>query len=102
MHTNFAPITDLSRLADSATLESQSTLDRRTVSDSISKLSEKLSSQSSTFAESEDVGKAKSALVNCLRKNDRRPLDCWNEVEAFKKEVSKMEKRFVGRLLGDE
>lgn len=46
-----------------------------------------------------DLGKAKEALVSCLRTNDRRPLDCWKEVETFKKEVGRLEKEFVERTI---
>jgi altered-inheritance-of-mitochondria protein 13 len=45
------------------------------------------------------VEKAKSELVTCLRLNDRRPLDCWKEVESFKQEVGRLEKGFLGRIL---
>ena len=44
------------------------------------------------------VEKAKSEVVKCLRENDRRPLDCWKEVEAFKSEVGRLEKGFLGRV----
>jgi len=43
------------------------------------------------------VVKAKEGVVKCLRENDRRPLDCWREVEAFKGEVGRLEKGFWGR-----
>lgn len=45
------------------------------------------------------VEKAKEGLVQCLRVNDRRPLDCWEQVEAFKAEVAKLEQKFVDRAL---
>jgi altered-inheritance-of-mitochondria protein 13 len=45
------------------------------------------------------VEKAKREVVTCLRINDRRPLDCWREVEAFKREVGRLEKDFLGRVL---
>ena len=45
------------------------------------------------------VDKAKDSLVQCLRLKDRRPLDCWEQVEAFKTEVAKLEQRFVDRAL---
>lgn len=48
----------------------------------------------------EGVEKAKADVVGCLRLNDRRPLDCWKEVEAFKKEVARMEAAFVDRIVG--
>ncbi len=41
------------------------------------------------------VEKAKEEVVSCLRTNDRRPLDCWREVEAFKREVGRLERGFV-------
>ena len=43
----------------------------------------------------DSVEKAKESLVQCLRTNDRRPLDCWQEVEQFKKEVGKLEQAFI-------
>jgi len=46
-----------------------------------------------------DVEKARNAVVSCLKVNDRRPLDCWREVEVFKSEVRKMEEKFVGDVL---
>ncbi|MCJ1289073.1 hypothetical protein MMC34_000605 [Xylographa carneopallida] len=45
------------------------------------------------------VEKAKQDMVTCLRLNDRRPLDCYKEVEAFKMEVGRLEKDFLGRIL---
>ena len=42
-----------------------------------------------------EVEKSKEELVTCLRKNDRRPLDCWKEVESFKTEVGKLEQAFI-------
>lgn len=42
-----------------------------------------------------EVEKAKESLVQCLRTNDRRPLDCWQEVESFKAEVGKLEAAFI-------
>lgn len=46
------------------------------------------------------VEKAKADVVSCLRLNDRRPLDCWKEVEGFKREVARMEEAFVDRVVG--
>lgn len=45
------------------------------------------------------VEKAKEDVVNCLRTNDRRPLDCWKEVEIFQAEVGRLEKAFLGRVM---
>jgi MICOS complex subunit MIC19 len=46
-----------------------------------------------------DVEKAREGVISCLRLNDRRPLDCWKEVEVFKREVRKMEEEYVRRIL---
>ncbi len=45
------------------------------------------------------VGRAREEVVGCLRVNDRRPLDCWREVEAFRREVGRLEGAFLGRVL---
>ena len=45
------------------------------------------------------VNAAKDDVVKCLRINDRRPLDCWKEVETFRREVGKLEGAFLGRVL---
>ncbi|PYH45375.1 Mic19 family protein [Aspergillus saccharolyticus JOP 1030-1] len=48
----------------------------------------------------EEAEKARADVVGCLRLNDRRPLNCWKEVESFKREVAKMEEAFVDRIVG--
>ncbi len=58
-------------------------------------LRQKLDSRKKLEKPSPEVEKAKNSLVKCLRTNDRRPLDCWEEVEAFKIEVGKLEKVFI-------
>ncbi|MCJ1475533.1 hypothetical protein MMC13_004196 [Lambiella insularis] len=45
------------------------------------------------------VERARGEVVKCLRGNDRRPLDCWREVEAFKREVGRLERGFLERVL---
>ncbi|CAK7201427.1 hypothetical protein SEUCBS139899_004131 [Sporothrix eucalyptigena] len=47
----------------------------------------------------EPVEAARSAVVRCLRENDRRPLDCYREVAAFKEEVRKLEATWVERVV---
>jgi len=47
----------------------------------------------------EGVEKAKSEVVKCLRENDRRPLDCWKEVENFKNEVRRLEGVWVEKIV---
>lgn len=46
-----------------------------------------------------EVRNVKDKLVKCLRDNDRRPLDCWEEVEQFKREVARLEKGFLGKVM---
>lgn len=46
-----------------------------------------------------EVRTVKDSLVKCLRDNDRRPLDCWEEVEQFKREVARLEKGFLGKVM---
>jgi altered-inheritance-of-mitochondria protein 13 len=48
----------------------------------------------------EGMEKARNGVVSCLRVNDRKPLDCWREVEAFKTEVARWEEAFVDRVVG--
>jgi MICOS complex subunit MIC19 len=38
-------------------------------------------------------------VISCLRINDRKPLDCWKEVEIFKREVRKLEESYVSSVL---
>lgn len=45
------------------------------------------------------VEKAREDVVKCLRANDRRPLDCWKEVEAFRDEVKKLEEKWVEKIV---
>lgn len=42
---------------------------------------------------------AKVELVRCLRENDRRPLDCYKEVERFKEEVRRLEGAWVEKVV---
>ena len=47
----------------------------------------------------EGVEAARGSVVRCLRENDRRPLNCWEEVEAFKNEVRRLEKGWVDKTI---
>lgn len=46
-----------------------------------------------------EVEQARESVISCLRINDRQSLDCWREVEVFKREVRKLEEQFVGKVL---
>ena len=65
----------------------------------IAALKQKLDSRRKMEEPSGEVTKAKEDLVQCLRNNDRRPLDCWMEVEGFKREVARLERGFVERTM---
>lgn len=46
----------------------------------------------------ESVDAARNSVIRCLRENDRKPLVCYDEVEAFKAEVKKMEREWINRI----
>ncbi|KAJ9635472.1 hypothetical protein H2199_008475 [Coniosporium tulheliwenetii] len=94
------------KIADA--FSSQSTLDAKhkkqhlshdSVSKEIAELKKKLEGRKRLEKADPSVEKAREEVVRCLRVNDRRPLDCWQEVENFKREVGKMERRFVERTV---
>lgn len=70
-------------------------LDRDAVAKEIDELRKKLNGRKQIIEMDKEVAKAKEEVVACLRLNDRRPLDCWQEVQNFKTEVGKLERRFV-------
>lgn len=73
---------------------------RETVLKEIERLRGKLESRKKLADLDENVERARADVVRCLRLNDRRPLDCWKEVEQFKQEMAKMERSFVDRVVG--
>ncbi|KAL9102815.1 MAG: hypothetical protein Q9187_009080 [Circinaria calcarea] len=76
-------------------------LGRQTVQREIEELRRRLSQRKlrEDIMTDKGVEKAKEDVVRCLRINDRRPLDCWQEVDTFKKEVGRLEKDFLGRII---
>ncbi|RMY17048.1 hypothetical protein D0867_06309 [Hortaea werneckii] len=68
------------------------------VAKEIMDLKTKLEQRKRTDKASPEVEKAKESMVQCLRMNDRRPLDCWQEVEQFKREVGRLERGFVEKV----
>ena len=69
------------------------------VLEDLSKLRKDLDQRKKVREMPRELEKARQELVGCLKKNDRRPLDCWREVEAFKAGVGRMEQDFMGKLL---
>lgn len=76
-------------------------LSRVKVQEEIEKLKGKLKERQlkEDIMKDKEINKAKAKVVACLRLNDRRPLDCWKEVETFRKEVGRLEGAFLGRVL---
>jgi altered-inheritance-of-mitochondria protein 13 len=74
-------------------------LGREGIQKDITTLRQKLESRKKLEALDKSVEKAKDDVITCLRMNDRRPLDCWKEVETFRLEVGKLEKDFVDKAL---
>ncbi|KAB5547287.1 hypothetical protein GE09DRAFT_206661 [Coniochaeta sp. 2T2.1] len=73
---------------------------RQAVSKEVEALRQKLDSRKQLRDIPASVETARSEVVRCLRENDRRPLDCWREVEAFKEEVRRLEKGWVEKVVG--
>lgn len=66
----------------------------------IEELRAKLEGRRKLVEVDERVERARNEVVTCLRLHDRRPLDCWKEVEGFKREVARLEEAFVDRVVG--
>lgn len=71
--------------------------DSHVVGEEIEELRRKLEERRTIRPLPESVEGARSKVIKCLRDNDRRPLDCWQEVEDFKTEVRKLEMAWVDK-----
>ena len=66
------------------------------VSQEIAVLRQKLDSRKKVTEKlDEAIVSAQQDVVRCLREKQTRPLDCWSEVERFKAEVARLERKFV-------
>jgi altered-inheritance-of-mitochondria protein 13 len=74
-------------------------LGRESVQNDVKELRKKLEQRKRLADVDEGVEKAKSEVVRCLRENDRRPLDCWKEVERFRDEVRRLEGVWVEKIV---
>jgi altered-inheritance-of-mitochondria protein 13 len=74
-------------------------MSRNSVTEEVEQLRQKLANRKKLEQVDAEVSKAKEAVVACLRTHDRRPLDCWKEIETFKKEVGRLEKDFVEKTI---
>ncbi|KAH7037499.1 uncharacterized protein B0I36DRAFT_314191 [Microdochium trichocladiopsis] len=76
----------------------QSQNNRQAVSKEVETLRSRLEKRKQVKELPESVERTRSELVSCLMENDRRPLNCWKEVEAFKEEVRRLEKSWVDKV----
>ncbi|KAL6866706.1 DUF1690 domain-containing protein [Trichoderma novae-zelandiae] len=71
---------------------------RYSVGKEIEELRSKLEQRKKVRELPESVEAARNSVIRCLRENDRKPLVCYDEVEAFKAEVKKLEKEWINRV----
>ena len=71
---------------------------RYTVGKEVEELRKKLEQRKKVRELPESVDAARNSVIRCLRENDRKPLVCYDEVEAFKAEVKKMEREWINRI----
>lgn len=87
-----------------AAAQSSSTDDDKTGTTSFSlgsevdELRQKLEQRKTIREMPAELDKARSDVIRCLREHDRRPLDCWQEVESFKAGVRELERRWVDKV----
>lgn len=72
---------------------------REAVQNDVQNLRKKLEGRKKLSELDEGVEKAKNEVVRCLRENDRRPLDCWKEVQRFREEVRRLEGAWVEKVV---
>lgn len=79
-------------------------LSRQALAEKIEELKKRLAKVPAPGGEGEDgeVVAARQGVVQCLRFNDRRPLDCWAEVERFREVARRREREFVVGVVGRE
>lgn len=82
----------------SAEAPEDSSASRFTVGKQVADLRKALEGRKQVRALPDDVETARNEVVRCLTHNDRRPLDCWEEVEKFKIEVKKLESAWVDKV----
>ncbi|KAI2605389.1 DUF1690-domain-containing protein [Hypoxylon fragiforme] len=72
---------------------------RQAVSKEVEALRARLDKRKQLRPVPDSVEAARGEVVRCLMEHDRRPLDCWKEVEAFKEEVRRLEKSWVDKVV---
>ncbi|KAJ3467086.1 hypothetical protein MRS44_004650 [Fusarium solani] len=84
---------------NSAEYKEDGSLSQHTVSKEIEAMRKRLEERKQVRPLPEAVEGARNEVIRCLREHDRRPLDCWQEVENFKAEVKKLEKSWVEKVV---
>lgn len=84
---------------NSAEYKEDGSLSQKTVNKEIEAMRKKLEERKQVRPLPEAVEGARNEVIRCLREHDRRPLDCWQEVESFKAEVKKLEKSWVEKVV---
>ncbi|KHJ35864.1 putative duf1690 domain-containing protein [Erysiphe necator] len=74
-------------------------LGREAVQGDILELKTKIEKSKHVRELDESVVKAKSEVISCLKENDRRPLDCWAQIEKFKNEVARLEDGWIQKVV---
>lgn len=74
-------------------------LGREAVQNDVTELKKKLEQRKKLADVDEGVEKAKSEVIRCLRENDRKPLNCYREVERFRAEVRRLESVWVDNVI---
>lgn len=88
------------KLAGSSSADDDdSSASRFSVGKEVDALRKKLEERKQIRALPEDVETSRNKVIACLRAHDRRPLDCWQEVDDFKVEVKKLEKSWVDKVV---
>jgi len=83
----------------SAEHQREQSLSHDSVAKEVEVLKRKLERRKKMEEVDQGVERAKEGVVQCLRTHDRRPLDCWKEVETFRREVLRLERDFVERTV---
>ena len=84
--------------AAASSSEDQAGMTSHAVNKQVEELRRKLEDRKQLVPLPEGVESSRLDVVRCLTENDRRPLDCWQEVEKFKAEVKKMEQEWVNKV----
>jgi len=88
-----------SKLSSSLSSETPKSATSQKVQEEIEKLKQTLGQRKVLKELPKDLDTARQSVISCLRLNDRKPLDCYKEIETFKREVRKLEEGYVSSIL---